>query len=189
MNLGDNMTYEVRPEEGEQFALVGETEIVIKGIGHQPRKGNLVVTDRRIAFSGRLAIRSVVHAVAHLAGSGRVDMSIPYENIEFVRKPSTISGFHIEIGFKDLEDGKSKILRVKIIRWAKAEKAIHGADIGINAAHAMDALSGEIDFVPIVGDFISMGLRIAHWNAGRKAADEWIYTINKILEAKRNTYY
>ncbi|MFO7618231.1 MAG: hypothetical protein R6W91_00995 [Thermoplasmata archaeon] len=173
------MSYEVEPEPGEKFALIGDAEIVIKGFGHQMRKGNLVVTDRRIAFKGRFAITSVIHLVAHAAGSGRVDMSIPYEHIRNVDKPSIMSGFHIDINYLDSESGKEEKLRVKLNRWGHAVATAHAVDAGIQAIR-------EINFIPIVGDFISIGANIAHWKAGRDAADTWIQTINTTKMEKQS---
>jgi hypothetical protein len=178
------MTYEITPEPGEKFALVGEGEVLLKGLGHQIRKGHIIVTDRRIAFKGRLAIVNVVHLAAHAVGAGHVDMSIPYENIKSVQKSSTITTFHIDVIFLDPTKGKDETLRIKLDRWGKAMVAVHVADLGIHGAHAAEIASREINFVPIAGDFISIGLKIAHWKAGRDASDTWIETIKLAINEK-----
>ena len=173
--------YEIYPEPGESFAIAGEVEIKIKGFGHAIRKGNLVITDRRIAFKGKLAVRSLGSAIRRVAGSGGMDISIPYWNVREVRDKGYLSGFHIEIFFFDEESGKVKRLRVRIKKWSVASKAIHGANFAVEAAHAGEIIAREVDFLPIVGDFFKLGADFAEYRAGSKAAKVWIDTVQRIM--------
>ena len=171
------MSYEVRPEPGETYALIGECELVIKGIGHQMRKGHIVITDRRVAFCGRYAINSVFHAVAHAAGKGRVDLSVPYSMIEEAEKGSVMSGFHLLITYID-EANKKQVLKVKLNRWGKAIDAVHAGGQGLKMFEVGETAIGEISFLPIAGDFLELGIAFVHWKQGRGAADEWVNVIN-----------
>lgn len=159
------MGYEVTPEPGEQFALVGDAEILNKGFGSQPKKGALVLTDRRLAFKGRLKLRSAFHLIAHAAGKGQTDISIPYSAIKEVNRVKGIGGYHFKIVYSDHSKGEDRTLKVKLDRWGKA------GDIAGNA----------LDFVPVVGDFLSLGANLAQWRSGSTAANTWVETIRKSL--------
>jgi len=173
--------HEIQPEPGERFAIAGEVLIKIKGFARATREGNLVVTDRRIAFKGGLTWGSWASIVRRAAGRGGMDLSIPYENVREVRDKGYLSGFHLEIFFVDEESGKVKRLRVRIKRWSLASKGIHGAKLATEAAHVGEIAARQVDFLPIVGDFLKIGADFAEYRAGNKAAAIWIDTIRTIM--------
>jgi RNA polymerase subunit RPABC4/transcription elongation factor Spt4 len=174
--------HEIHPEPGESFAIAGEVIIKIKGFTHAMREGNLVITDRRIAFKGSLTWNSWTSVVRRAAGRGGMDLSIPYRNVREVRDKGYLSGYHLEIFFLDEESGKVKRLRVRIKRWSMASKGLHGARLATEAVHTGEIVTREISFLPIVGDFLTIGADFAEYRAGSKAAAIWIETIQTIME-------
>lgn len=174
------MGYEVEPEDGEMFTLIGEAEVAIRGIGSQLRKGNLVVTDRRVAFKGRLAFKTPYHLIAHAAGFGEVDFSIAYEDIRGVREGNPLLGWHLELDFYNREKGCDQILGIKLHRWGKAADAADGMEKACIAADVAGNLPSNMSFVPIVGDFLAIGIKAGHWLEGKSASKEWKETIDAI---------
>ena len=174
----------IYPEPGEKFAVAGEVVLKIKGLAHSRREGNLVVTDRRIAFKGNLTWDSWLSIARRAVGRGGMDLSIPYSDLRRVRRKGYWSGYHFELYYLDEEADKVRRLRVRILKWSLASKGLGGARLATEAVHTGEIVAREVNFLPIVGDFLEIGADFAAYRAGSKAAEVWIETIETIKNGR-----